>query len=230
MPLSNVLSIRVRPESSQRYEELLRELAERARKKKDPGSYACYQQAMGELGVFHFVSEDADFAGLAARGTPQLIVHRVLGEKEGPRWEKEALACTTEARQEVAIDRPDLSYPPEDLRIRPAAVITTIRARPGHQDAAEEVLRKVAEAIPKVGDPGRLVTHQVVIGAMGAYWAVRPIDGLAELDGQLPPDQLLTQAFGTAEGGLILRSGLDAIESMQRDVVVYREDLSNPPA
>ena len=57
----------------------------------------------------------------------------------------------------------------------------------------------------------------------------RNLDALGELDNQLPPQELLNQAFGPAEGGLIYRAGLDAIDSIERSILLYREELSNPP-
>ena len=44
----------------------------------------------------------------------------------------------------------------------------------------------------------------------------------------LPTPELLNKAFGTAEGGLIWRSGTEAIEQVQRQIMAFREDLSNP--
>jgi hypothetical protein len=230
MPLTNVLSIQIRPERTQRYEEMLRGLAEKAVQKQDPGHYTTHQTAIGELGQVHFVSQDDDWQGLGARGTPEGVVMRVLGEKEGRRWQQEGFECAQSARQEVSIDRPDLSYPPEETRaLHPAAVITLLRVRPGRQDACEELIRKVAEAISKVGDPARIITYQTLLGNLAQYWTVRPIQGLHDLDQQTPPPELLNQAFGPAEGGLIYRSGIDAIEEARREVVIYRPDLSNPP-
>ncbi len=45
--------------------------------------------------------------------------------------------------------------------------------------------------------------------------------------GQPSQPRLLTQAFGSAEGGLIFRGGIEAIEEARREIVVLREDLSN---
>ena len=41
------------------------------------------------------------------------------------------------------------------------------------------------------------------------------------------PD-LLNEVFGAAEGGLLLRTGREAIENVQSDLALYRDDLSNP--
>jgi len=38
---------------------------------------------------------------------------------------------------------------------------------------------------------------------------------------------LLNEAFGAAEGGLIFRSGLQAIEQVERNIVSLLPDLSN---
>ena len=132
-------------------------------------------------------------------------------------------------RQTISRERPDLSCPP-DRRDRgyPAAIVTVLRARPGRQEACEELIRKLAEAIPKVGDPARLVAFQTLVGDLAQYWTVRPLQNLGELDRQALPADLLNQAFGAAEGGLIFRSGLEAIDDVRREIVLYREDLSNP--
>ena len=108
------------------------------------------------------------------------------------------------------------------------SVVTVLRVRPGHQDAAEELIRKLAEAIPKVDDPARLITYQSVIGDLRTLWTVRPIASLADLDRQLAPNDLLNKAFGSGEGGLIGRAGMEALESVERSILVLRADLSNP--
>ena len=54
------------------------------------------------------------------------------------------------------MERPDLSYPAEfEQRAFPAALVTLVRAQPGKQEACEELIRKVAEAIPKLGEPAQ---------------------------------------------------------------------------
>ena len=57
------------------------------------------------------------------------------------------------------------------------------------------------------GDPARLVTRQVIFGEMASYWTQRPLRSLADLDEQLPATELLNQAFGHAEGGLLWPAG-----------------------
>ena len=229
MPLTSILSVQVRPDRFAQYDEMVRDLAARAVDQRDAFYWTTHQTAFGELGTLHFVSEDADFAGIAARGTTQELIHRVLGEDEGAKALASMLECTVSQQMTISLDRPELSYPPEQTdRIFPAAVVTQIRARPGGQEALEELIRKISEAIPKVGDPSRIVSYQVTVGTLAEYWTARPLEDLSELDEQLPPAELLNQAFGVAEGGLIYRTGLEAIEEVKRQIVVYRQDLSNP--
>lgn len=229
MPLTSILSVQVRPERSVQYQELVRNLAARAVDQGDAFHWTAHQTAFGELGTLHFVSEDPDFAGLAARGNTQELIHRVLGEDEGAKALTSMLECTISQQMNISLDRPELSYPPEQTdRIFPAAVVTQIRARPGGQEALEELIRKIAEAIPKIGDPSRIIAYQVMVGILAEYWTARPLEDLSELDDQLPPAELLNQAFGAAEGGLIYRTGLEAIEEVKRQIVVYRQDLSHP--
>jgi hypothetical protein len=229
MPLTSILSVQVRPDRFAQYEELVRNLAARAVEKKDAFHWTAHQTAYGELGTLHFVSEDPNFAGIAARGNVQELVHRVLGEDKGAKALASMLECTISQQVTISLDRPELSYPTErGARIFPAAVVTQIRARPGGQEALEELIRKIAEAIPKVGDSTRMMAYQVMVGMLAEYWTARPLEDLSELDSQLPPAELLDRAFGAAEGGLIYRTGLEAIEEVKRQIVVYRQDLSNP--
>jgi hypothetical protein len=229
MPLTSVLSVEIRPDRLRQYAELVQSLAARAAEQKEEFHWTAHQTTFGELGTMYFVSEDPDYAGLATRGTTQELILRVLGDDEGVRTLDSFSECIVSQRLTVSVDRPDLSYPPEPMnRIFPSAVVTEVRIRAGGRDALEELVRKIAEAIPKVDDPMRLTTYQVVLGNLSEIWTIRPFEDLSELDDQLVVAELLNQAFGVAEGGLIFRTGLEAIEEMTRQVTVYREDLSNP--
>lgn len=173
----------------------------------------------------------ADFGALEALGTVDELYRRVLGEKQGDELFVRSSECIQARQHTLSIERPDLSYAPDaTVRTAPAFdVVTLVRARPGQHEACEELIRKIAEAIPKVGDPTRLVTYQVVVGDLREYWTTRPLRRLADFDQQLATAELLNRAFGAAEGGLIWRSGNESIAEVRRELVAYREDLSNPP-
>jgi len=157
------------------------------------------------------------------------MVLRVLGEKKGTEALRLFGAATRSLSTSISRDRPELSYPRDETAgIAPASVVTVAKVRPGQLEAYEELIRKVAEAIPKVGDPARMTAFQNVVGDLSLYWTVRGLEDLSELDDQLPPPELLNQAFGVAEGGLIYRAGLSAIEQVERRIVILNEDLSNP--
>ncbi len=229
MPLRTVLSERIRPERLRRYEELVQRVAKKAVQKKEAWRWTAHQTAFGELDTIHYVSESADFSAIGARGLTDELVRRVMGEKEGNEILEQASECVLSRQQIIGMERPDLSYPPDRRdRTHPAAVVTTIRARPGGQEGCEELIRKIAEAIPKAGDPARLLAFQTLVGDLVQYWTVRPVESLSDLDRQLQPADLLNKAFGAAEGGLIFRTGLEAIQEVRRQIVLYREDLSNP--
>lgn len=231
MPLSNVLSVRIRPEQQLRYVELIQQLAKRAVEKKDRFQWTTHQTRFGTQGpLLHFVSQCADYAAIAKRGTPIEMFERVLGAKAAGDWQQEVLGCTLEQRNTLSVDRPELSYPPDRTgpAAHPLAVVTTVRVRSGGQEAVEELLRKIAEAIPKVDDPARTIVYQSVIGDLRQYWTVRPLRDLAELDRQRVPARLLTDAFGAGEGGLIFRNAMEALESAERSIVAYLPELSNP--
>ena len=231
MPLINVLTVRVRPEQQLRYVELGVQLAKRALEKKERFRWAAHQTIFGTAGsLFHFVSEGANYAGLAARGMPAEMFERVLGAKTGAEWQRDIRSCTLSEQSTISVDRPELSYPPDHLgaAAHPFALVTTVRVRAGGQDVVEELLRKIAEAVPKVDDPARILAYQAVIGDLRDYWTVRPLRNLGELDRQRAPARLLNDAFGASEGGLIFRNGMEAMERVERSIVRYLPELSNP--
>ncbi len=229
MPLMNVLSVQTRPDRWKIYEELVQRLAEAAVARKEEDHWTAHQTAFGNLNTIHFASLGNDFAEISSRGTVLEMIERVLGSAEAEKFMTETGNCVVSQESTISVDRPELSYPPaEEGRTFPAAVLTVLEASPGKQEACEEVIRKVAEAIPKVDDRARLMTFQTVVGNLSEYWTVRPLTDLSELDDQRTPQELLIQAFGPAEGGLIYRSGLDAMTRLQRSILVYRPDMSNP--
>jgi hypothetical protein len=231
MPLTNVLSVQPRPEDEIRYVELVQQLAQRAVQKKDRFRWTTHSTAFGTQGpMFHFVSQSADWAGIGGRGTPLELFDRVLGAKAAAEWRQNLLSCTASSRNTISIDRPDLSYPPDrrEPSAHPFAVVTTLRVKPGGQEAVEELLRKLAEAIPKVDDPARVIVNQTVVGDLREYWSVRPLRDLKDLDRHRLPQRLLEEAFGAPEGGLIFRGAMESMETAERALVQYLPDLSHP--
>lgn len=231
MPLSNINSVTLRPDRTGDFQERVADLAGKARASSDPWRWTAHQTLFGDVQTIHFAAECPDFAAIQELGTVQGLWHRVLGEKDGEQAYRQTNACVQGVQQTVSIDRPDLSYPPEgdDRTAYPFALITSARARPGQAEAAEELIRKVAEAIPKVGDPARIIANQSLVGELGVYWVVRPLRSLADLDEQTAVPDLLTRAFGNGEGGLIWRAGSEAMEQVRREILAYVPELSNPP-
>lgn len=230
MSLVNVLSIQVRPGANRRYEEVVAQLAKKAVGKKERFRWTTHQTILGESAAYHFVSRAEDFAGLQARGTPLELFERVLGAQDAAKFQDQSGELAVGTQNVLALERPDLSYPPDDRNpaARPFAMVTVIRARSGRQEAIEELLRKIAEAIPKVDDAARIVSHQTLIGDLRTLWTVRPLASMADLDAQRQPSQLLDAAFGAAEGGLFWRAAMESIETVHRSITAYRPDLSNP--
>lgn len=230
MPLVNILQVQLRPDAVRRYEENIQRLAQAATKKKDAFHWTTHVATFGERPSINFVSMAETFSDLAARGTVPELVARCLGAKEAISFMDEVGDCVAAQRNTISVDRPDLSYTNAEFtpKTHPIGVVTEVRVRPGGRDALEELLRKLAEAIPKTDDPTRIITHQAAIGNLAEYWTVRPARELRELDDQRGPDDLLQKAFGAAEGGLIFRNGVAAIEHIERSIVMYRPELSNP--
>ncbi len=227
MALTTILSDAVRPDRLSTYEAAVHRLAERALAKKESFEWRTYAVTAGPLGTMHFVSEAASWAALAGNGDPVDMIRRVMGDTEGATLLEQLAGCVVSERTIVGQMRADISCPPDPGQpMRPVSLVTLFRARPGGQDAVEELIRKAAQAIPAVKDPRRFLAYQTVIGDLRTYWVVTTMDSLADLDGMLPPAELLLRAFG-AEGALVHRTALDAIEQMERHVTQLRPELSN---
>ncbi len=206
MRLIAVNVIRVRPDGAADFLDSVHQLAPAAGQKKDSQHWTMHQTLAGEQQEIAFVTELENFAALEARGPVDALYRRLLGEKRGTEASARASAAVIDSRTTVSIRREDLSYTPggDPPTTSPFAVVTRLATRPGQQDACEELLRKIAEAIPKVDDPLMLVSHQVIVGNLRSYWTVRPLQHLAILDEALPAPDLLMKAFGSGEGGLDL--------------------------
>jgi hypothetical protein len=220
----------VRLDGVPQHEDCVRRLAEKAKQDPDTLNWTGFQILAGEMGSYFYGSQADGWASIVAREPNTEMILRLLGEQEGSALLKQLNESVTSMRYVVFRDRPELSYAPDQAeQVPPFVMRTRVRARPGGQDACEELIRKVAESVPKVDDPRRFTTLQTLIGDINEYSIVRSLNDPAELDRERTVPDLLNDVFGTAEGGLILRSGREAIESVQADLATYREDLSNAP-
>jgi hypothetical protein len=227
MSLTTVLSVNVRPDSFATYEAQVHAVAERAVSRKEPFEWAAHQVAAGRLGTIHFVSQAANWAALATREPIEVLIRRLMGDTEGSRILEQLAGCIASEQYTIGQERADLGYPPAPADPqKPMGMVTVFRTRPGGQDALEELIRKAAQAIPAIKDPRRFRAFQNVIGDLGTYWVVSPLESLADLDGMLPPGELLQRAFG-AEGALVYRTALEHIEHTERSITMLRPELSN---
>jgi quinol monooxygenase YgiN len=230
MPIISVFSITVRDGEIRRYEELVAELAAEARKKKEAWRWTAHEVKFGLLTRRYYVSQHEDFADLEKKGDPQGLFTRVLGEKKGQKVLEEVNEREVSTERTLGLHRPDLSYSPDqDQQIPQVSSLAVVRARPGHQQAVEAMIAKFAEAIPKTDESANLTAFQALTGDMLVYWISRRLNRLADLDHQTIGRDLLIKAFGPSEGDRIFQSSLQGIEQLQREITVYREDLSNPP-
>lgn len=231
MALDRVTSVSLRPDRVLQFQEQVAGLARAAAEKDERWRWTAHQTIFGEGLTLHFASRAESFEEIEQQGDVNDLWIRAMGEDAAREGFARANESIQTLAQTISMERPDLSYAeglgsPAD---HPYAVVTMVRARPGHTEEAEELIRKIAEAIPKVGDPARMLAFQVMFGEIGAYWSLRPLRSLEDLDRQLPAPELLNQAFGHAEGGLLWRSGTQAIEHARREILRYVPELSHPP-
>lgn len=227
MSITTVVRYQIRPDKLVAWQSALAEIATRAEEKSDPLEYLCLQVQGGPLGAFYVSLAGESMAEAAAREPAPALIARLFDAADAERVLATTTAAIESAESVMLQDRPDLSYPADqESRTMLAGVATTLVVSPGHRDTCEELLRKVAEAIPKIDDVRRFTAYQPLIGNLREFVAFRPIYDLTELDQALPVEQLLNQAFGPAEGGLIFRGAMEGIESLQSELLTPRWDLS----
>jgi hypothetical protein len=230
MTLVSIFTDHIRQDRLDDYEEQISGLAAAARKKKEAWRWTAYQTAFGQLARVRYVSWHESYADLEKHGDPLALFTRVMGEKKGAEHLRDVGKCLWSSERAINQHRPELSHPKERVaKIAPLISVAMLRPRPGGQGAVEEMLRHIAEAIPKTGEQAQIRTSQTLTGDMQSYAVARPLDRLADLDQQSIGRDLLVKAYGPKEGERIFQAGLEGTLETQREILTYREDLSNPP-
>jgi hypothetical protein len=227
MALASVVTASVRPDRFDVYEEIVRRVVDRAKRANDPAHWHVQQVTFGEAGRYHFLQELSDWEALGRIDRTDDVVLRLFGEAEGRPLLASLRECLLGSRRTVSRERPDLGTGHLDGALPTATCLVTIlRVHPGGGPRCEELIRRTAEAIARVGDPSRLHVYETLIGDGRSYWTVRPIEEMSALAEVLPPRDLLLKAFGDDEGLRIYRTGLEAVEQVDRQLTVLRPDLS----
>jgi hypothetical protein len=90
--------------------------------------------------------------------------------------------------------------------------------------------KRIKAAAEKVGAPQRWTTHSVMLGGPGStYNIVLPFNKWSEVDGWMTVPQMLTKAFGEAEGRKTLLAGIASMEKSETAVYRLLPDLSTRP-
>lgn len=107
-------------------------------------------------------------------------------------------------------------------------VTTTVRSNSVTE--YEDYIKKVMAGASKIAAPQRVVAYQVGVGGPSfTYNFVLPFNKWEEMDSWPSVAQILTKAYGDAEGARILKSGRDAIEHSESAVFRTMRNLSTRP-
>jgi cellobiose-specific phosphotransferase system component IIB len=108
--------------------------------------------------------------------------------------------------------------------------IITTTARPNAVTEYEDYVKKIIAGANKIGAPQRVVAYQIAVGGPSfTYNFVIPFNKWEEMDSWPSIPQILTRAYGDAEGARILKSGRDAIEHSESAVFRIMRNLSTRP-
>jgi hypothetical protein len=227
MSILTVARYHIKPDKIMDFENGLLEVTNRANEAEDPLFWTTAQVVGGPMGAYDLVLPRETMAEAGSAETAPVLVARLFDASRAQEILATLGSAIASVESSIIHDRPELSYPSErEPGQMLAAVVTQAIMRPGHRDAAEELMRKVAEAIPKTGDVRRFTCYQPLIGNLRELAAVRPVYEWSQLDEATPVDELLNQAFGAGEGGLVFRQGMEAFESLQSELARVRRDLS----
>ncbi|MGZ5460756.1 MAG: hypothetical protein ACXWN1_29305 [Thermoanaerobaculia bacterium] len=107
-------------------------------------------------------------------------------------------------------------------------ITTTVRSNAVTE--YEDYVKKIMAGASKIGAPQRVLAYQVGVGGPSfTYNFVIPFNKWEEMDSWPSIPQILTRAYGDAEGAKILKSGRDAIEHSESAVFRNRRNLSTRP-
>jgi hypothetical protein len=122
--------------------------------------------------------------------------------------------------------------PAQNQPAQPSEFISVITAT-ARTDAIGDFVtfqKRIKAAGEKSGAPQRWTVSSTVLGGPGrTYTIVLPFNKWSEMDGWMTVAQMLTKAFGQAEGMKMLRAGIASMENSETAVYQLLPDLSSRP-
>ena len=119
---------------------------------------------------------------------------------------------------------------------RPAAAqfqqLIEVQVKPGHEIGYESYLRKIKEAVEKVGNPVSWSTFYVAVGKPGSTYRIGLLfDKWGDRDAWPGPRQVLVEAFGEQKGSTIYSEGTSHVASSSSRIwEVIDDGTANPRA
>lgn len=214
-----------KPASIQPFEQGLKELAAWRGSIKDPQSRAVFQQITGEKrGTYLIVLRGMHWADLDS-STPS-------DEEEQAEFSK-AMGDTVASHIVRTYEEiPKLSHSGSPARNRPAKYyeIDTFHVPLGKQDRFAAAVARFREAFEKTKAPGDLICSALSEGGQFGTWELAFGHDTAADFGGPPPDEILKNAFGSAEADSIVKEFSDLTGGFfTEEVIEFRPDLSYFP-
>lgn len=224
----NVMLIReLTPKSGvrQQFEQGLKQLAAWRASIKDPRANVVFEQITGEdRGTFSLVNRGMHWADLDKPPAPHAEARAEFEKSMGDTVARDALKLYEELPNLGHEGNPNMNHPYQYYEIE------TFHVPLGKEDRFSAAVARFREAIEKT--KAHIDFTCIVLaegGQFGTWGLVFGHDSAAELAGPYP-DEVLKQAFGTAEANSIVGE-ISAVSGgfFTEEVIVYRPDLSYFP-
>ncbi len=126
---------------------------------------------------------------------------------------------------------PNLSYNPPQVPPKMFSV-WYVQYKSGAWVAHRDALLKIIEARKENNSTAQVAAYAKAVGGEGRYYAfLNPMDGWADMN----PDgmslwETLVASYGEEEASSILGARSGAVERYESEVLLFRQDMSTPPA
>jgi len=223
-----VLQVRINPGTQPQYEQLVRRFVEANDKLKTDIYWSASTSQFGPAGMYTFARFHSSLATVQAN--PRNVIAEAFGAEEASKQLAVIAETTSESRNGLWMQRPDLSVTPPDGTNAVNLGVLRVTISPTGNAAYEEYLAKVVEASRATAPEGYYIAYAPGWGAENTYAFVSPFPDLGELGPpQLSIPELLVKHFGKREADRLMKVRSSVVVGQESVMGNVRSDLGRAP-